>query len=63
MTQDGHEANYYKYCKTCKYHDSDPDKDNNPCNLCLTIPFTEYGVPTQYIQDPVTHWKTNSRKK
>lgn len=26
------------WCDSCKYCEADPDKDDNPCNECLTEP-------------------------
>lgn len=42
-----------KWCDSCQYYKADPDKDDNPCNECLTDPVNEDS------QKP-TRWKEKS---
>lgn len=44
------EVYYYKYCKLCKYYDTDETED--PCNDCLDNPSNEdTHKPTGYKRD------------
>lgn len=44
-----HEVEFYKWCASCRYFETDSGED--PCNECLENPFREYSKkPYNYVE-------------
>lgn len=45
-------VDFDKYCGTCKHREEDPDVEESPCDICLSVPVREDGHrPEKYEED------------
>lgn len=57
-------VDFDKYCGTCKHREEDPDIEESPCDVCLSIPAREDSRrPEKYEEDKALKKESTTAEK